>query len=733
MLKRLTLKNVKKHENITVNFTHGVNVIVGGNYRGKSSLLHGVLLALFGVRAVPGNHDDILHRGATTWATELEFEANGNDYVVTRSKSSASLTENGEVIATGQTSVTSRVETIVGLTSSRFTQLRYAEQKKTEAMLTLGRAELHKIIEEVGGVDVVNKTIARMAEDLTKMNGALSVLESADTELKAAEQAVDSLTENATDRVIGELTQNVADLEEQISITTSNRAGAVSHSEVVGRKAKAHSDWKKLGVEKLEAVSSTKATYEAAVEQLDNVKKSMKQMKIQTNEQAAEVVAEQKEKKAQLEAMKVAQDERTSILTLREAKSKSVQKAQADLAQAELKAPSDEEMVRLGVDLEQATLNYSKAAESVSDIISRLEEIESILQGGVCSTCGRPHDNTDPAHLEALRKEHRKLEKTLPARNVDKDSRKKAVDDITAKVNEGVLYRDRLASSQKALESATEELNSVPATPVDYSEQMTIIQNELTANSTELTLFSNNYQEYSKALSKSLEAEHKATVALEAYETYKAEEPEDVDSEAVVAATDKVTTFSAKLTELTTERAAVREKLSGLVREVEDATGRLETAKARYEQYRAKLKEKAKVTELLKYLRDNRDRFVQSIWDGVGAYASDFSSACTSGAISSVVRKDNGDFYYTENGETFSVEGCASGAQKSIMGLGIQLALAELLPTSMTTVMLDEPGADMDVTHSAALASLLRTTGKQVIMISHRDMDASVADNAINV
>ena len=94
-------------------------------------------------------------------------------------------------------------------------------------------------------------------------------------------------------------------------------------------------------------------------------------------------------------------------------------------------------------------------------------------------------------------------------------------------------------------------------------------------------------------------------------------------------------------------------------------------------------------------------------------------------------READGPFSYPEGGHTFSVKGCASGAQKSIMGLGVQFALAEMLPTSMQTVLLDEPSADMDAEHSAALAALLRSTGKQVILVSHREMDAAVADHVI--
>ena len=80
----------------------------------------------------------------------------------------------------------------------------------------------------------------------------------------------------------------------------------------------------------------------------------------------------------------------------------------------------------------------------------------------------------------------------------------------------------------------------------------------------------------------------------------------------------------------------------------------------------------------------------------------------------------------------FPVE-AASGAQRSIMGLGVQLALSEMLPSSLEALMLDEPTADMSETVSLALATLLSKSDNQILMISHRELDGAVSDNAIHL
>ena len=133
---------------------------------------------------------------------------------------------------------------------------------------------------------------------------------------------------------------------------------------------------------------------------------------------------------------------------------------------------------------------------------------------------------------------------------------------------------------------------------------------------------------------------------------------------------------------------------------------------------------------LSKYLRGNRDRFMGKVWGGIMGQASSFSSACTGGDISQVGRDDKGKFTFTEGGHELPVA-AASGAQRSVMGLGVQLAMASLLPSPLSTIMLDEPGSDMDPERSLSLTTLLAADHNQILMVSHRELDGAVASNTI--
>ena len=75
MLISLTLHNFKKHEYLSVDFTGGTNGVYGHNYRGKTTILNGILFALGGTSHVPGKR---LERRNSTgkFGAELTFSGN---------------------------------------------------------------------------------------------------------------------------------------------------------------------------------------------------------------------------------------------------------------------------------------------------------------------------------------------------------------------------------------------------------------------------------------------------------------------------------------------------------------------------------------------------------------------------------------------------------------------------------------------------------------------------------
>jgi hypothetical protein len=125
-------------------------------------------------------------------------------------------------------------------------------------------------------------------------------------------------------------------------------------------------------------------------------------------------------------------------------------------------------------------------------------------------------------------------------------------------------------------------------------------------------------------------------------------------------------------------------------------------------------------------LSANRSRVVDDALTLVFAVATDFISTCTDGDISEVLMHE-GSIAYKE-GDRVRYKGSASGAQKSLIGVGMKLGLTKLVQTPFDCLLLDEVSADMDDEISMRCMLALSSFG-QSVYVSHRQQD--VADQVI--
>ena len=160
MLKSLDMTNFKCHEQAHIDFDPRLTLITGNNYKGKTSILQGILFALWGPGAVPGGKSRIIRRGAKRCLVDLQWlEADGAVLRIERSMSTAKLFRNDELIASSASAVGAELNQILGLDNKLFMRLKYGAQGEAQAMLTLGGLELHKTIERVCGIDTVTSML----------------------------------------------------------------------------------------------------------------------------------------------------------------------------------------------------------------------------------------------------------------------------------------------------------------------------------------------------------------------------------------------------------------------------------------------------------------------------------------------------------------------------------------------------------------------------------------------
>lgn len=157
ILTELHTRNFKKLGDRDFTFNTGLNFILGKNGAGKSTLTRAIGAALFGVSALPGVADDVATWGKATWSVSLHFDIAGSGYVVTRSKSSASLYRDKELIASGNTPVTKEIESLLGLDVKDYHLFVHSRQGETSYVLRYGATALQRKVEEFSGVDVIDK------------------------------------------------------------------------------------------------------------------------------------------------------------------------------------------------------------------------------------------------------------------------------------------------------------------------------------------------------------------------------------------------------------------------------------------------------------------------------------------------------------------------------------------------------------------------------------------------
>lgn len=721
MLNNLSLTNFKKHSSLNVDFTPGLCVVVGPNYAGKSSILDGILFALYGPQAVDGGMEVCRKWGEDRTSASLSFSIQGKEYLLKRSTSVASLTRDGELVAKSASAVNNHLETLLGTNRKRFLQMRVAKQKQTEALLTTGATELHKIIEEASGAQVITQ--------------ALEILK---YRTRDADAALDVLTLIDADEIQESLDRLKCDL---IAITNEVGEGTEEHNRLYVyldqlREGKTKIESQKIAcdrwVSKFEHLNETlqknQRDFDSGQLFIDGYK-GITDKTCQLRVQVEDLVVSLATKEAAIKASALERKKLTQALEDAEAglKTSQQQTEYARQKSTHYPMPTTEEKVQAARDA-AASIKIDLAVAK-----TKLNDLSLASQEAICPTCKRPMEGVDPEEAKAAATQARAsvmgLRDTLTKAEAELHSQQSSFDQwakhdanllrLTADTNEFLAIQKTLQPQYDALadEVDSQYLTALRATLVRARsdlEKATEINNRV-----EVQI---GYQ--TERLAIVTEAK-KRIVDLGDNPVTPSQDDYDKLVKSLEESTEKMQTLSRELATAKTTLAVTQERVAQHVSDLAkalDNNSRVQDLVLRRDIGQA----------LSKFLRKHRDGFLQEAWSGVTAYASQFSQGCTGGDIEAVVRSEDGAFRYMEDGMVAPIA-AASGAQSSIMGLGIQIALGKMLPTELDVLLLDEPTADMTPEVSMAAMSLIKSTGSQTIVISHRELDSSLADQVIQL
>lgn len=712
MLESLKIRNFKSHEALDVVLPDGLTIFTGANYKGKSSVLHAALFAFFGVSAVPGGSKLVVRREqpASSMSVTAVFHHGGKRYRIERTHNGAKLFEGDEMLASSKSAVNTALEELIGTPQRYFMRLKYARQGETEALLTLGAEELHRIVEHVSGAKLVNEVILRASRIASTASAKLSEL----GPVHSTEHLKTALT--AVDNQLKDFRSKEVTLEEAIKASTEVLSEASRRFQEANehnlRATKAQQDHQ---------VALTKR--QTSLQVIEKLEKEIPAYKDKASLAGPATVRHSDLLAARQRVMQAANTE----ATLEASRASAEQSLREELSRLEAVRA---ELAKVKVqDLDDLHAKAVSAQQIQHQWQAEVNRLDDLLQTGICRACNRPYDNFDAdgvrAELETATgvlgqakafhveqnenyraalendRRHRELSHTAEVLETSIENRKAGIDNIDKELVElGSLFTDLKNPTEPELAEARQAM-------VDANSAKSLLDRA----ERELTKSRQDLAEADQELSSTgTPAELIDTSELSAMVTH-GQHALDTNKE---------------------ELNKVRFEMSRLENNREHTLESIERAEKKEKRIAELTTEMDTAQRLGKYLKSNRDRFMAQLWQQIMSVASDFSAACTGGAIQRVLRTDSGTFEFVEDGFTVPLD-AASGAQKSIMSVAVQLAFDTLLPDSFGALLLDEPASQMDDTHAMAFSRMLAESGRQIIMVSHREGDAALAQAHIHL
>ncbi len=163
IINRLELKNFRNHRESVFDFANGINLILGENGSGKTSILDAIGFALFNMK-LRSDANETITMDETSGSVKVTFTANdGNPYTVIRKIPSGSVSLSADGVMrniTGVTEVYRAVNLLIGNSSENpalFENVIVASQNKFTAIFDARPSERESVFNSVFGTEIYRK------------------------------------------------------------------------------------------------------------------------------------------------------------------------------------------------------------------------------------------------------------------------------------------------------------------------------------------------------------------------------------------------------------------------------------------------------------------------------------------------------------------------------------------------------------------------------------------------
>ena len=687
MLQQLTVTNFQKHAHLTHTFKPGLTLVTGPNWSGKTTILRAVLYALFGTSAVNVKAGNLVSRNNPGMEVVLDFQVADQRYRVVRGPKKAELYQDIALVASGQTPVTAMIESLIGDAKS-FLTFQTARQGEASGLLTLGAAKLAQHIDTVTGVDTVDRVVERAKEARDALAAVPGLLTEAEREHQEYQARLETLE------------QELAPLQAEINVQQES-LGVAQQAATAAQQA-----WSTAihGLTAYQAYARDLGEFTRRRDEAESDLRTARRDLEQCPEQDVSAVYRHLvglQEAAQAHALQLQAWQ--SWQTQHEALGRGVAALLPQTASVPLP-----ELAEAKVAAETALHDWQAALDALS-------QAQVSLTSATCHACGRPFEDHDVGKAEAR----------LAAAQLHVELLQPEVDAARTRYNNlrhTQAVQDSLQLHITALQTQQRALVRPP-------------EPGPTHDSAELAAAQSQYQEAVQGQARRdqvLKALQDAEAAKRQAETWLASVvavPEVQQEQVDQALRDYHAAYQAyQLEDQLAGNLRMREY--ALQQELAGARTTLDRAAARLGPLQQQAQRSDRLIQLMKYLRASRERFTTQAWANLLAYASTFVQEASGGALTELRRTAGGEFTYVEDGEELPLE-LASGQQLAILGVAAKLALAAAVGSSFEVLLLDEVSAAASDDNALQLASCLAHTGQQILLVSHRDADAAVANDVI--
>lgn len=721
MLKTLKLTNFRKHTDLTLNFTGGLQVLRAANEGGKSTVTEGILYALYGAPLLRTPLEDTVTWGckAASLRVELTMALQGKDYTFTRSAAGAEVTHNGTVLVTGQREVSTFAANLIGADGKAVQRLVFANQNSIRGALEEGPKAVATQIENLCDFDIFDRIIERMQEKLVM--GSPSLLE---TRLREAEERLDATPlPTPPDRTR---------LENDVATAVSTVRGLeATLAEREKEAASAYATWQ--NADNAQRMHTTLAT---------NLRKQEEDVRLHEAQLvAAEGKVKQAPSQSEIDGLK-------AQLADSEAHERKV-RAYARLCSLPYpEAFWEGNRTGLEAEIERLQVSINENLSEVRATVSKINEARAkakllssrIITSLTCPTCGQEVKNKEEiaAQNAALEAEVAAVLSPIGGWTDEAAGYNRAVVGLREEL---VELRAVVKSStpfeeyaQTCGEFVTVDVDFVPPkltwkgpAPSSETRAPAEIKNRLSALE-ELQDTARRAAGQADALRLALVDDRAAVErAREQLAQYPAvENVEDLKREHTLR-TNEVIGLKAAIQQAQVQGVEAQERLTTAQRDYEQAVANRLAVKLAAEQAARDLQMLGVNNALLKKVRAIRPLVADRLWNQVLAAV---------GTMFSQIRGEKS--VVTKEKDGFKVNGQAvealSGSTLDALGLAIRNALTRTFLPHVPFIVLDEPASGCDEGRTTNLLGFLAAAGyEQTVLITHEDISEAFADNLITL